>query len=105
MERISAFQKQVYAVCIKIPRGRVGTYGQIARAIKRPRASRAVGSALNKNPFAPAVPCHRVVNSDGRIGGFAFGTKEKIARLKEEKVDVRGGRVVDFRQKIVKSLK
>ncbi|HWA64450.1 MAG TPA: MGMT family protein, partial [Candidatus Paceibacterota bacterium] len=57
---------------------------QVAAAIGRPRAARAVGNALNKNPFAPEVPCHRVIRSDGSTGGFAFGRKKKIQLLKKE---------------------
>lgn len=61
------------------------TYKEVAMAIGLPKAYRAVGNALNKNPFAPKVPCHRVIRSDGTIGGFASGTKKKIELLKREK--------------------
>jgi O-6-methylguanine DNA methyltransferase len=62
------------------------TYAQVALAIGRPAAVRAVGNALNKNPFAPQVPCHRVVKSDGSLGGFAHGPRAKQALLKNEGV-------------------
>jgi methylated-DNA-[protein]-cysteine S-methyltransferase len=75
----SRFQSKVYEVCKKIPKGRVSTYKEIAKKLKT-KAYRAVGSALNKNPYAPVVPCHRVVNSDGFVGGFASGTKNKIKK-------------------------
>lgn len=65
------FESRVYEAVAKIPRGRVSTYGAIASAIGSGSA-RAVGQALRKNPFAPEVPCHRVVRSDGSLGGF-FG--------------------------------
>ncbi|MFA5994320.1 MAG: MGMT family protein [Parcubacteria group bacterium] len=94
MQKITAFQKLVYAETKKIPRGKVLTYADIARRIGRPKAARAVGSALHKNPFAPTVPCHRVVRSDGRVGGFAFGQKEKIARLEKEGILIEAGRMV-----------
>lgn len=99
MEKITPFQKLVYEAAKKIPRGRVSTYGEIARVIDRPRAARAVGNALNCNPFAPKVPCHRVVRSDGSVGGFAGGSKKKIMILKQEKVRVEKGKIVDFRKK------
>ncbi len=76
----------------KIPRGRVATYGQIAYALGAPGAARAVGNALNKNPFRD-VPCHRVVRSDGAIGGYARGAAAKIARLRHEGVIVENGYV------------
>lgn len=75
----------------KIPRGRVTTYSALARALGRPGAARAVGNALNKNPHLGAVPCHRVVRSDGRVGGYARGAKKKAALLRAEGVIMRGG--------------
>jgi methylated-DNA-[protein]-cysteine S-methyltransferase len=81
---ISKFAQQVYELTKKIPRGRVATYRSIAQALQQPGASRAVGNALNKNPYAPQVPCHRVIRSDGSVGGFASGPQKKIRLLKRE---------------------
>lgn len=81
------FEKRVYNVVRKIPRGKVATYVSIARSIGKPRAARAVGNALNKNPFRE-VPCHRVVRSDGEVGGFARGAKVKINLLRKEGVKI-----------------
>jgi methylated-DNA-[protein]-cysteine S-methyltransferase len=64
----------------------------VARALKRPQAYRAVGNALNKNPFAPKVSCHRVVLSSGRIGGFASGSIGKVRLLRRERVVIEDGR-------------
>jgi len=83
--RITEFEKKVYAACQTVPYGETRTYAWIAQKIGRPRACRAVGNALHKNPFAPAVPCHRVIRSDGTIGGFAAGTAKKIRLLGAEK--------------------
>ncbi len=72
------FQNKVYALCNQIPRGRVSSYKDIGDALgSRGLIYCAVGAALNKNPFAPQVPCHRVVCNNGRIGGFASGCKNK----------------------------
>lgn len=101
-EIITSFQKAVYRTTRKIPKGKVATYGQIARFIGSPKATRAVGNALNSNPFAPKVPCHRVVNSDGKIGGFAFGIDKKSTLLRKEGVRVKDGKIVDFSGAIVK---
>ncbi len=90
------FEKRVWRFCALVPKGNVTTYAEIARRIGNNRASRAVGNALNKNPNAPAVPCHRVVKSDGSIGGYAYGIKNKIRLLRSERVAVRDGKVVDF---------
>jgi len=100
MEKITKFQKLVYGATKKIPKGRISTYGEIARAIGRPRSARAVGNALNCNPFAPDIPCHRVVRSDGSVGGFAKGNKEKIRILEGEKIRIRKGKIVDFEKKL-----
>jgi O-6-methylguanine DNA methyltransferase len=81
---LTDFQKDVYMVVACIPRGNVLTYAQVACLIGRPGAVRAVGNALNRNPFAPRVPCHRVVRSDGTVGGFASGTRAKRALLRKE---------------------
>ena len=94
------FQSAVYQKTRMVLRGRVTTYGQIARAIGKSNASRAVGNALNRNPYAPIVPCHRVVRSDGKIGGFVLGAKAKVSILAKEGIKVRDGKIVDFEQKM-----
>ena len=82
------FYQAVWKACCAIPKGQVRTYGWIARKIGKPGAARAVGMALGKNPFAPAVPCHRVVGADGRLTGYsgAGGVKTKRRLLKAEGV-------------------
>lgn len=82
--KITKFQEAVYRVVQDIPKGTTMTYAQVAVAIGNPKAVRAVGNALNKNPFAPQVPCHRVIRSDGSIGGFASGVEVKRALLRKE---------------------
>lgn len=84
-KKISEFSNGVYRVVKKIPRGEVMSYKEVAKMIGRPRAYRAVGNALNKNTD-PIVPCHRVIRSDGKVGGYRRGTKKKIELLKKEKV-------------------
>ena len=84
----------------KIPSGKVTTYGLIAKKLDT-KAYRAVGNACRNNPYAPRVPCHRVVKSDGTIGGFAGKTKgktvqNKIELLRREKIQVKNGKIVDF---------
>jgi methylated-DNA-[protein]-cysteine S-methyltransferase len=80
---ISDFEALVYAAVKTIPRGEVRTYGWVAKRIGRPSAVRAVGNALHKNPFAPLVPCHRVVAQNG-LGGFAGGREKKKRLLRSE---------------------
>ncbi|MEK9144765.1 MAG: MGMT family protein [Elusimicrobiota bacterium] len=71
MEDWPPFYRKVWRACAEIPKGQVRTYGWIARRIGSPKAARAVGQALGKNPFAPVVPCHRVVGADGSLTGFS----------------------------------
>jgi O-6-methylguanine DNA methyltransferase len=96
------FQQAVWRALLQIPEGKVTSYGEVARVIGRPGAVRAVRSAVGKNPFAPEVPCHRVVPADGRIGHYSGGegTSTKIALLKKEGVQVREGRIVDFQERL-----
>src|SRR3989338_8987091 len=115
------FNEKCYEILKKVPRGKVTTYGELARAVGSPKAARAVGNAMkrnpyvflstgnsskarlrarnkkefpvNKNPYAPEVPCHRVVGAKGEMVGFASGVDKKIKMLKEECVEVENGRV------------
>jgi methylated-DNA-[protein]-cysteine S-methyltransferase len=97
------FADRVYAQLKAVPKGKVTTYKDLAHSLGT-GAYRAVGQALRTNPYAPRVPCHRVVASDGKIGGF-FGTtsgepvQRKIALLQKEGILVHEGRVVDFERK------
>jgi methylated-DNA-[protein]-cysteine S-methyltransferase len=77
----TAFQQAVWAHLATIPRGATTTYGQIARALERPRAAQAVGAAVGSNPLSIIVPCHRVVGSDGALTGYAGGIETKRALL------------------------
>jgi methylated-DNA-[protein]-cysteine S-methyltransferase len=86
-----SFNQKVWALTARVPKGRVTTYGELARALGT-RAYRAVGNAMNKNPYAPGVPCHRVVGSDGSLTGFAAGLEKKRKMLIEEGVEVSGAK-------------
>ena len=80
------FQLKVWAYLRKIPRGNVKTYSQVAKAIGNPLAVRAVANAIGKNPYAPKIPCHRVIRSDRSLGGYSGrgGIKTKRFLLKKE---------------------
>ena len=85
------FQLKVWKYLKKIPKGKVKTYLDIAKAIGKPKAFRAVANAVGKNPFPPIIPCHRVIRSDGSIGGYSGkgGIKQKRQLLKSEKVFIK----------------
>ena len=80
------FQLQVWSYLKKIPKGKLKTYAQVAKAIGKPKAVRAVANAISKNPFPPKIPCHRVIRSDGKLGGYSAkgGIKTKKKLLKNE---------------------
>ncbi|MDE1975960.1 MAG: MGMT family protein [Elusimicrobia bacterium] len=71
MKDYPPFYQSVWRACAQIPKGQVRTYGWIAKRIGKPKSARAVGQALGKNPFAPTIPCHRVVGADGRLTGYS----------------------------------
>jgi len=82
------FQLKVWKYLKTIPKGKVKTYSQVAKAINMPKAVRAVANAIGKNPLAPQIPCHRVIRSDGSLGGYSGkgGIKTKRLLLKKEGV-------------------
>jgi len=85
------FNKKVYGLCRKIPKGKISTYKILSKKLNS-KAYRAVGNALNKNK-SREVPCHRVIKSSGKIGGFAKGTKTKIKLLKKEGIIIRNNKI------------
>jgi O-6-methylguanine DNA methyltransferase len=95
------FQDRVLNLCRKIPKGKVSTYKEIGKALKgRGQICRAVGRALHDNKLPVVIPCHRVVCSDGSLGGYAKGSKKKIELLKQEGVEVKKGKIVNFEKRL-----
>jgi len=88
----NSFYEKCYKVLLKVPKGKVTTYKSIAHSLGS-RAYRAVGTAMNKNPYSPKVPCHRVVNSNGRVGNFASGTAKKNKMLRVEGIEIKKGKI------------
>ncbi len=84
---INSFTQKVYRIVKKIPKGKVLTYKEVARRAGKPKAYRAVGNILNKN-YDPRIPCHRVIRSDGKIGGYNRGVVNKRKILKKEGVEI-----------------
>ncbi len=87
-----SFNERCYSLLRQVPQGKVTTYKALAQALDT-KAYRAVGNAMNKNPYAPQVPCHRVVNSNGALGGFAHGLPQKIKMLKAEGIKIVDNRI------------
>lgn len=94
-----SFDERCYALLERIPKGRVTTYKLLAQALGT-RAYRAVGNAMGRNPNLVSVPCHRVVKSDGSVGGYAQGTGKKIEMLRSEGIEIEKGRVIGLASRL-----
>ncbi len=93
-------QQRVYKKLLEVPRGKVTTYGELAKAVGIKNGQRAIGRFMNKNPYPVIIPCHRVVMSDGSIGGYMYGKEVKIKMLHDEGVETSDGKVVDWNTRI-----
>ena len=93
------YQTKLQELLQQIPEGKVTTYKEIAHAMNM-RAYRFAGQLLHRNPHPEKYPCYKVVSSDGSLGGFALGQEEKIRRLKKDGIEVKDGRILDFKKKL-----
>ena len=87
---------KVYTKLLRVPQGKVTTYGDLAKAIGLKNGQRTIGTIMKKNPFPVIVPCHRVVKSDGKIGGYAYGERVKSHMLLKEGIKIKDGKIIDF---------
>jgi methylated-DNA-[protein]-cysteine S-methyltransferase len=103
LSKLSDYQQSILRVLAEVPKGKVTTYGDLAKELARrnpkwsPNASRAVGTTMRNNPCGPQIPCHRVIKSDGSIGSFRGGAigavEEKIKMLREEDIVIINGKI------------
>ena len=98
LEIVEGFREHFYSLVSQIPEGKVATYGTLAEALGDKIAARAVGTMLNQNPNPIEIPCHRVVRSDGSLGGYGKGEEKKRGLLKKEGIKVKGGKLLNFEQ-------
>ena len=80
---------------MKVPKGKVTTYSELAKAVGLKNGQRAIGRIMNKNPFPVIVPCHRVILSNGKIGGYAWGENVKTNMLSKEGIKIKNGKILD----------
>lgn len=95
-----SFPEEVLNRVKQIPEGKITTYGAIAREITG--SARAVGQAVAKNPYPIIIPCHRVVRSNGDVGGYSLGVDKKIGLLREEGIEIKGRKVMNFEATLFK---
>lgn len=88
-------EHKVYEKLLQVPKGKVTTYGELAKAVGLKNGQRAIGRIMNKNPFPVIVPCHRVILSSGKIGGYAWGEKIKSNMLSKEGIEIKKGKILD----------
>ena len=87
---------KVYRKLLQVPKGKVTSYGDLAKAVGLENGQRAIGMIMKKNPFPVIVPCHRVVKSDGKIGGYVYGEIVKSQMLAKEGIKIKDGKIIDF---------
>ena len=92
--------KKVYKKLLEVPKGKITTYSELAKAVGIKNGQRAIGRFMNKNPYPGIIPCHRVIKSDGKIGGYAYGEESKTKMLSKEGVKIKNGKVIDFENSI-----
>jgi len=90
-------EEKVYKKLLEVPPGMVTTYGELSKAVGIKNGQRVIGRIMNKNPYPVIVPCHRVIKSDGKIGGYAWGEKIKISMLSKEGVKIKNGKIIDLK--------
>ena len=95
-------EHHVYKKLMNVPKGHVTTYGALAKAVGLKNGQRIIGKIMNKNPYPVLVPCHRVVMSTGKIGGYAYGENVKMKILSDEGIEIINGKIENFDKKLFK---
>ncbi len=93
-------EQKVYKKLLQVPKGQITTYGELAKAVGLKNGQRIVGKIMNKNPYPVIVPCHRVVMSTGKIGGYAYGENVKTKLLNDEGIQIKNGKIIDLENKV-----
>ncbi|MDX1596289.1 MAG: MGMT family protein [Nitrosopumilaceae archaeon] len=95
-----SIEKKIYKKLLEVPEGKITTYGELAKAVGLENGQRVIGNVMNKNPYPVIIPCHRVVKSDGKVGGYAYGSKVKSNMLAKEGLEIEDGKIIDFKKRI-----
>ena len=93
-------EDKVYKKLLEVPSGKIITYGELARSVGLKNGQRKIGQIMKNNSFPVIIPCHRVVKSDGTIGGYAFGIERKANMLSKEGIKISRGKILDFENRI-----
>jgi len=93
-------EERIYKKLLDVPKGQITTYGELAKAVGLKNGQRVVGRVMNKNPYPVIIPCHRVVMSTGKIGGYAYGEHIKMKLLNDEGIQIKNGKITDLGNRI-----
>lgn len=93
-------EQKIYKKLLEVPKGKITTYGELSKAVGLKNGQRSVGKIMNKNPYPAIVPCHRVVMSTGKIGGYAYGEHVKVKMLNDEGIEIKNGKILDLENKL-----
>ncbi len=93
-------EQRVYKKLLDVPKGQITTYGELAKAVGLKNGQRIIGKIMNNNPYPVIVPCHRVVMSTGKIGGYAYGENIKTKMLNDEGIEIKNGKIASFDKKL-----
>ena len=93
-------EQKVYKKLLNVPKGQITTYGDLANAVGLKNGQRLIGKIMNKNPYPVLIPCHRVVMSTGKIGGYAYGEHVKMKMLSDEGIEIINGKIENFDNKL-----
>ncbi len=93
-------EQKIYKKLLEVPKGQITTYGELAKAVGLKNGQRIVGKIMNKNPYPVIIPCHRVVMSTGKIGGYAYGEHVKIKLLNDEGIQIKNGKILDLKNRV-----
>jgi methylated-DNA-[protein]-cysteine S-methyltransferase len=89
-------EQKIYKKLLQVPKGQITTYGELAKAVGLKNGQRVVGRIMNKNPYPVIIPCHRVVMSTGKIGGYAYGEHIKAKMLSDEGIEIKNGKIMNL---------
>jgi len=93
-------EQKIYKKLLEVPKGQITTYGELSKAVGLINGQRYIGKIMNKNPYPVIIPCHRVVMSNGKIGGYAYGEHVKTKLLNDEGIQIKNGKIIDLKSRI-----
>ncbi|MBS1267786.1 MAG: Methylated-DNA--protein-cysteine methyltransferase [Nitrosopumilus sp.] len=91
--------ERIYKKLLQVPRGQITTYGELSKSVGLKNGQRLVGKIMSNNPYPVIIPCHRVILSTGKIGGYAFGENVKTKMLSDEGIQIENGKIIDLKNK------